>query len=331
MPRIHSLFYQCAYVSGCVFSLAEASFSRAARVSGDGEWFFDSGHKSWLSARTKRASELSEDDGEMFMLSEQRKHGALRQKRQHIHMKKGKDRCLILYHIPKSAGTSLQHFFTDKGLRLWTHYGIMTDETALPTSDRDSKPFEPLDADVFMGHFTPDFRRKLREFGMTRNCYEATVLRDPLERVASALYYHHPQENQNLYTQRMSHPSADNVEYFDDICRRFDHSTSWNSYDKSYRNSYRIPCDLTKAKAQLSALDFVLFTSDYQKTLTTLGAIFGNQTLPSSSAVENSSKNPGFRKLKPKLRSLIRKANKEDSLLYSWAEQRWEGLVPRTK
>jgi len=66
----------------------------------------------------------------------------------------------------------------------------------------------------------------------------------------------------------------------------------------------------------------VLFTADYRKVLTTLGSIFGIQTSSTSkSAVKNASKNPGYEKLNPTLRSLIKKANEKDSLLYSWAVQ----------
>lgn len=335
------------WVCGCVhvFSLAEASLLRPARVERtselsyvDGERFLES-EQLLSTARIEGVAEpeLSDDDGEVFYESEQWDHKALRQPGSFVSTQPhGKDKCLILYHIPKCAGSSLMKYFNDNGLRLWTHYGDMTGMDHLPRTDRSDKDFEPLDADIFMGHFMPkNFKQKLREFGMTRNCYEATVLRDPFERVASALYFHQSlrqadrngDQDQELHVQRMSHASVETLEYFDDICRRFQtgHSMPWDGYSQSYRESYKSACNVSQAKEQLSALDFVLFTEDFQTVLTTFGSIFGirpaSPTFNSKSLVKNKSRNPGFKDLNPKLRDLIEKANLNDSELYNWAVQ----------
>eukprot|EP00931_Biecheleriopsis_adriatica_P109512 TRINITY_DN83775_c0_g1_i1.p1 TRINITY_DN83775_c0_g1~~TRINITY_DN83775_c0_g1_i1.p1 ORF type:complete len:311 (+),score=40.84 TRINITY_DN83775_c0_g1_i1:60-992(+) len=245
-----------------------------------------------------------------------------------------KDRCLILYHIPKSGGTSLYNCLKGHGLRVWTHYApLYTIEgyrwnNGNVQSDRDTKHFNIRDADVYMDHWTAGdqgFRAWLSKMGIRRNCYEATVLRNPLERVSSALHFHHAAYSWKDHVETMSKgPSLSTFEYFNDMCRMFgsDPLTHWDAYDLRYRQAFSSRCNMDRAKKVLSDLDYVLFTDDFGEVLETLRLLFKparSVHAAHENVVDNESGNPGFNNLPAKLQQLIQNGNQEDSRLYEWA------------
>jgi hypothetical protein len=233
-----------------------------------------------------------------------------------------KDACLIMYHIPKCGGTSLHRFFNDNGLKLWTHYGTLDPNSPPPYSDR-GYAGSFLSADVYMGHWTPDFKQILRDkFGMNRNCYEATVLRTPYERVASALFFHHPGYSQDQLVGLMKQgPVRETIEYYNDECRRFGGADNvWDTYSQAYKNDNmaKASCNASAAVRRISELDFVFSTSDYRGILGTLGTLFGLKDIKLP-PIMNASPNPGFNQLLSELQRLISAGNERDMEVFASA------------
>lgn len=258
-----------------------------------------------------------------------------------------KDRCLILTHIPKAGGTSLFDFFVANGLKLWARYGSMAwDEDPRGfISDRPVGTQTPFhDADVYMGHFTPQFKAYLQHHGMKRNCYEATMLRNPLERVASSLFFHnqHGVPNEALFIEMLRNATGPGwglgrfPKYMEGGININGQHQYYNTqakilgaqefaspiYDKHFFGSWD-QVDLNKAIQQVSAgYDHVGFAENYEHSLDVFMNMFGLQGKPQVIR-KNRSKNPGFKDLSPELQHLIRQWTVEDQKLYVHAVRQW--------
>ena len=117
-----------------------------------------------------------------------------------------RDRCLIIYHVPKTAGQTLTEWAERKaGLKVWRqaqtlHHGQYR------LSQRERQLL--AQADVIIGHFSPapsklaqrwrshpTFASFLKAHNFTRRCHQWTLLREPRARVASALFFHNHRVN----------------------------------------------------------------------------------------------------------------------------------------
>jgi hypothetical protein len=105
--------------------------------------------------------------------------------------------CLILYHVPKTAGQSLSEWFQQqrkadgRRLRVAELYAALDKVTPAALEALSSNP------DVLMGHWSPapshtnkpdtypTLRSYLTAHNFTRRCSQWTVLREPRARVAS--------------------------------------------------------------------------------------------------------------------------------------------------
>lgn len=249
-----------------------------------------------------------------------------------------KDKCLIFYHVPKSAGESLHQWFDDNHVKFWSHYWVLDDSKELPPSDRGlgREKYKFHEVDVYMGHWTPKIKETLlSRDNLRRNCYEVTVLRNPLERTASMLFYSLPGVAPTRYIPLLKDPKnemnwpdvgirkfyQDARWYFENICRQFSGLTrTWNEYDRDYSLNLNSTCDVKLAKTSLMKMDFVGFVEHIDVFISTIGDMLG---LPKdkrkSIQRKNKSENPPFLELPEELQILIRNANKADKELYSWA------------
>ena len=234
-------------------------------------------------------------------------------------------RCLIFYHVPKAAGSALGDWLRKRGLRAFAFYHPLPD------------PLPPTlpglhSADVIMGHFSPvdapralvppfspqqqharirSLRAFLGRYNFTRRCHEWTILREPLARVTSALFYQNehaltgrPLEGGSLETildclathgkrgERLSrfgggpcgarspnsisrHPSGRKADYVNDMCRRFGRPPHWNSYEDAYEYANRsAACDAGAALETFRSLDGIGFTHALNASLEIWHAIF---------------------------------------------------------
>lgn len=246
-----------------------------------------------------------------------------------------KDNCLIVYHVPKCGGNSLMKFLQDNGLRLWTNYGPLNDNSDLRTipSDHDAD-VSFLDADVYMGLWPPGFKQHLRDNGMHRNCYEATVLRKPLDRVSSNLFFWFSGNSTDDLFRVMANGPEYNGDYptgpgqtvpgnltfslFNLLCRQFSvPQNDWHSiYDAIWQN-----CNVSLAKQVLSSMDSVGFLEDMGAVQKKISELLGfSDNIQEESDVLNGSENPGFLSLPAELKTIIYENNRQDAELYEWAK-----------
>ena len=102
--------------------------------------------------------------------------------------------CLILYHVPKTAGTMVTRWLRSHDLPVWSY----TNQQLNSSVPIDGTPaVDLLSARVYIGHVAPasakgSFRDFLRDRGVTKRCAEWTILRRPAPRVLSAARYFLP-------------------------------------------------------------------------------------------------------------------------------------------
>ena len=190
--------------------------------------------------------------------------------------------CLIVYHVPKCAGESLRAWLKQHAeLRVWRWYRELPKHSLTPNETANLHR-----ADVVIGHFSPapsryggpynttpgpwpTLRSFLSHHRFSRTCIEWTVLREPVDRAASPLFYlnyradaAHVSESQlrvlvdcfnttkprfdgvgcgekNLPYHRQPWllartPLGRMPDYNNDICRIFGRPPHWNRFDSAY-------------------------------------------------------------------------------------------------
>lgn len=256
-----------------------------------------------------------------------------------------KDKCLIFYHVAKTAGETLHAWFHDNGLKLWSHYRPtfdiepFNDTRNLPLSDRDLGT-KFLEADVYMGHWAPEVTNTLLSAkNLGRNCYEVTMLRDPLERATSMFFYGTLGNPVTLFKSMLKHPDMfmdhpdfnndqgnflmDRRWYFDHICRQFSGlTTTWDEFDIAYGDKLNSTCNVERAKARLLKLDGVGFVEDIMVFVKKLGDMLGLSAKNRKPVQRmNKRKHPRYKQLTLETQQLVRNVNQVDVNLHDWARR----------
>lgn len=247
-----------------------------------------------------------------------------------------KSPCMIVYHIPKTGGTSMEIYLKQLEKVLGWKW---LDWERTKSRRRDNVPSLTesfgyqstknfTDQFIHEGHITPGFEN----YTNTQNCYKVTVLREPIDRVISAFYFHgHKHEHwyRCLYERCWKQ-----FEYINDVVRRFAGKTNWwHSFnEEKYVVGEELPpndlttTDLEAAKQRLLSFDAVCFlhnmTACFQEfvddTFVGLNVTFSDQI---------KRKNKGERKkpVKEALRQKIGQVNSLDVQLHEWAVETFAG------
>ena len=244
--------------------------------------------------------------------------------------------CLLIYHVPKTGGTSLEEYFhiIERKLNFnmfnWNYF-VANYPNGVP-QDKDNYKFDFQGFDrqmIHKGHITPNFEKVTG----TESCAKITVLREPVDRVVSAFYFHgHKDKDWTSCLHGTLDKCKLQYEYINDVVRRFANlGTWWNSFKPSKYVVGTLPNDLShaaleKAKERLDKFDYVCFLPDLRDCLQRFTkTVFGvDVKLP-----EDIKKLPlggGKKKeVSDELRRQIEKANKLDVELYQWAQGRFSG------
>jgi len=175
---------------------------------------------------------------------------------------------------------------------------------------------------IHIGHMTPRFEAKTN----TSKCYKMTLLREPVDRVMSAFYYHkHRTEEWPSCFQlrcRLWH------EYINDVVRRFaSFGTAWNSYQtKKYlsgddKEKGVKPEALEAAKATVADFDFVCFLDSLPDCIRDIAKALNVPNFEIEDHFVN--KNRKRLPVDAKTQQQISEANYMDVALYNWARQRF--------
>ena len=224
-----------------------------------------------------------------------------------------RDNCVIFYHVPKTSGASYQR---PAGWSEWSNYG------PLPQS-----PPEELRKDwIFIrGHWTPQFKTEY----LRRNCWQITMLRDPVMHALSAFYFHGHGNNEwesclrGSCTRNMSNGDMCCAEqYVNGQTRQIAGGHGVDLYTGALSLEFPLPSTaLPAAKANLEAMDLV-GTSEDRDLLARMLAIVLRVNRP---AVDKSSPVPPQSvehsvSLSTKTLDAVRAANADDAQLYALAQ-----------
>lgn len=224
-----------------------------------------------------------------------------------------RDNCVIFYHVPKTSGASYQR---PAGWSEWSNYG------PLPQS-----PPEELRKDwIFIrGHWTPQFKTEY----LRRNCWQITMLRDPVMHALSAFYFHGHGTSEwesclrGSCARTMTNGDACCAEqYVNGQTRQIAGGHGVDLYTGALSLEFPLPSTaLPAAKANLEAMDLV-GTSEDQDLLARMLAIVLRVNRPhteKSSPVAPQSVEHSL-SLSTETLGAVRAANADDAQLYALAQ-----------
>jgi hypothetical protein len=252
--------------------------------------------------------------------------------------------CIVFFHIPKAGGSSFNMFLNrvqeTMGWKIpnWGTYWFQhhrTPPSELSVGETDKGSFTANSQVIHRGHLTPSFL----DFTSTQNCLTFTMLREPVDRVISAFYYHghktrewdtclkHNNNSSNLSRCKHSH------EYQNAVTRLFSSNATWTSYDETPFAAE--PKTLDRAQHLLSAQQFLLNVDlvcfldnidDCQRELLTLANLTQKIPIPAANAGESKKENVNTKRENVTLatRQAITLANELDIELYEWAVQQFQ-------
>jgi len=254
--------------------------------------------------------------------------------------------CLVVFHPPKSGGVSLGEMLESRvanelnwTLKQWytfaSHY-----RSGTPPTDANLTSFNS--SIYHLGHITPRF---LDETG-TQNCWQMTLLREPVDRVVSAFYYHKHTTSEwdaCLFGEKRSACRYQGHQYKNDVVRMFTSEHTWNSYFQEYYDFYEdLDTDVDRtslhhAQQFLKDLDLVCFLDQFENCFRQLQDMLGvertkqqqssiqqNSSTATATTVPHANINPERPKRLPEyIYNKIRSQNQLDLELYAWAREQF--------
>lgn len=226
--------------------------------------------------------------------------------------------CLVVYHIPKTGGTSLGSLLiqVEKALgweydaSWYNHYERFGNAT--PRTDYTHEA-------IHAGHFTGQFASLTH----TEHCYAMTILRKPVDRVISAFYYHKhrtPEWEACLDNDRKCRHA---FQYHNDMTRQLSNQTeTWNTYDEDVFGLLSPDeTSLEAAKSFLSTMDLVCFLDEFDQCCERLMDLLQVEGLRIPPKRNANRARP--QELNATIMERIQYNNQLDAQLYEWAERQF--------
>lgn len=171
---------------------------------------------------------------------------------------------------------------------------------------------------VHIGHLTMQFEQETQ----TQHCARMTLLREPVDRVISAFYYHMHKESD--WEDCLQHNCRLWWEYTNDMTRRFmNHGATWNSYvvNKYVQNDPLTQQSYVEAQENLKTFHFICFIENMRDCVLRMGQHYGVELDLPAKLVENVNKRR--REVPDELKKRIAEHNSMDVSLYNWAKSKF--------
>lgn len=241
--------------------------------------------------------------------------------------------CIVFFHIPKAGGSSFNMFLNKVQETMgwdmpnWGTYWFQhhtTPPSKLAASDKDKDLFMAYETVIHRGHLTPAFL----EFTSTKKCLTFTMLREPIDRVISAFYYHGHRTIGWDYCLKNNTHCKHSHEYQNGVTRLFSSNATWTSYDEKPFAAETLDRKqhLLKAQQFLMNVDLVCFLDDIDNCKRNLLAAANLTQRISIQAAESKKENVNKNRenVTAATRHAIKLANELDIELYDWAVQQFQ-------
>jgi len=224
---------------------------------------------------------------------------------------------VVFLHLPKTAGSSLRDHIKANLNHGFMHYSKESWKALIRSKDMRSYDF-------FAGHFNYGFH-KLLEKRRVCDMRQITMLRNPIERVISAYYYHGISKS---WEDCIKSGKGLCGEYENDMVKRLSGLAPANGYDSRKLNKL-IPYGSTSryhlehAKINLHKLSAIGIVEYFEESLQCFNAIFGwegsNPIRVNDSRDMRNYQRPATLDMDPGIIALIYDYNRMDMELYNYA------------
>ena len=244
--------------------------------------------------------------------------------------------CIVFFHIPKTGGSSFNMFLNEvqqtmgwkmsNWITYWTrHRSTPPSELAVNKRVLHDKrsSFMAHEQVIHRGHLTPAFLN----FASNQKCLTFTMLREPIDRVISAFYFHKHVTREWNSCLKNNTPCKHSHEYKNFVTRMFSSNATWTSYDeKAFTAATLDRKHLQKAQQFLLNMDLVCFLDDIDNCKRDLLAAANlTQIIPANAESKRENVNKKRENVTAATRREIKLANELDLELYEWAVQQFQG------
>jgi type II secretory pathway pseudopilin PulG len=346
--RLMPLLFGLCIVSPIYFLQVEEKIVPRDVILKSPEFFFSDTRKGTGNLRTSPTPEkVNQDAAAALKLYQQRLQQYQQQHQQNENVEGFQRRrpvpsqpdCIVAFHIPKTGGTSLRIFLDQVKSTMewmkpeWYHYRNRYQDKSPSKLGRGTiDKYMIREKVIHTGHFTPVFLKETA----TQNCLTVTMLREPIDRVVSAFYYHNHTTSE--WESCLKHDTLCQYAryYQNDVTRLFSANVTWNAYNYEAYLAERVDREhLKRAQQFLMDTDLVCFLDQFDDCKRELLAMANLTGTVSPSAGPEGQKRVNVGKKRETItaatRSKIELVNSLDIELYKWAVQQFRGRNRRRK
>ena len=219
-------------------------------------------------------------------------------------------KCIVFHHVPKSGGLSVS---AELDYMLGKCFSLYSKMHNVPP---------PEGYPCYVGHWTP---------AMPTKCCRMTVLRDPIQRAESALFFHGHVSSRSQISAILGDKNCNpatgcyKFEYNNDYTRFFS-TLVWDHFSPEYvaENMFNVTDeDMLLAELQLQKMDLVCFLRNIDWCLE---QVFDMMQIPVRSHRKIQHRNANARNVgvSTEVLSTLHAANKYDMQLFTFAAKHWK-------